>query len=78
MAERYTLGDAFANDPAHCFIQDNHHPSYPLVVLGYNQQEAQSKAARLVDLLNDPGMPFYLEVIEPTKPAKIIPIRGRR
>lgn len=78
MTQRYLLGDAFGDNPAHCFIGDNEEPGYPLIVTGPNQRYAQAKAARLVDLLNDPGQPFYLELIEPKPEAKIIPIRKRR
>jgi hypothetical protein len=75
MTLRYTLGEAFGSSPSHCFIQDSEEPEYPLIVTGPDQQHAHSKAARLVDLLNDPGMPFYLELIEPKPIAKVIPIR---
>ena len=78
MTQRYALGDVFGSCPSHCFIQDNEEPECPIIVTGADQQQAQSKAARLTDLLNDTGMPFYLVLNEPTEPAKVIPIRRVR
>jgi hypothetical protein len=71
MRLRYQLGAAWGGHPAHCFITDKEEPSFPLIVTGPNQRYAQSKAARLVDLLNDPGMPFYLTLNEPQRAAPI-------
>lgn len=73
MKPRYRLGDCYGSHDAYCFIFELGNEEKPYCsVFGANQQEAQTKAQRLVDLLNDPGMRIWVEVVEPQPRLRVV------
>jgi hypothetical protein len=79
MTKPYRLGPSFGQSPAClCQVFKDNDLCPELIVLGETQQDAESKAQRLIDRLNDKGLPFWLQLVEPKPEAQIIPIRRVR
>ena len=60
---RYELGPVCSGDPAFAYVLDRGQPYG--VVFGHDTPTAESKAKRLVALLNDAGLKLHVAVVEP-------------
>jgi hypothetical protein len=86
----YVLGPCIGRHHAQCFVMMAGEERPAFAVFGQGQREAQTRAQRLVDRLNDPGLPVYvIEVpldrdaadsagVRPWHGGAVIPIRGHR